>query len=132
MQTLDNKTVFIPNGDLANASIINFSKTPHLRVDMRFGIGYGDDIKKAKDILTDLAKKDKRVIQDKKDKVPLVAVAELGDSSVNFEFRVWVKNSDYWAVYFDMQEAVKLAFDAAGISIPFPQRDVHIINGKTD
>ena len=90
---------------------------------MVFGIGYGDDIKKAKDILSRILSEDDRVL---KDPAPTVAVSELADSSVNFVVRPWVKTSDYWAVYFDTHQKVKEAFDAEGISIPFPQRDIHM------
>ena len=125
LKTPDNKTIFIPNGNLSNGSITNFSTEDTRRVDFVFGIGYGDDIKKAKDILNDLIKNDSRILGDPD---PMVVVSELGDSSVNFTVRVWVNASDYWGVFFDMQENVKLTFDAQGISIPFPQRDVHVFN----
>lgn len=90
---------------------------------MVFGIGYGDDLLQAKKLLEQLAAEDKRILQEP---ATVVAVSELGDSSVNFVVRPWVNSADYWAVMFDFTEAVKLRFDAAGISIPFPQMDVHI------
>ncbi len=121
--TGDNKTVIVPNGNVIGNSIINYSSQKTRRVDMVFGIGYDDDIKKAKAVLTEIVTKDKRVL---KDPAPTVAVSELGDSSVNFVVRPWVATADYWAVYFDTHEAVKERFDAEGISIPFPQRDVHV------
>ena len=92
---------------------------------MKFGIGYGDDIKKAKDVLNAIVNADSRVF---KDPAPMVVVSELADSSVNFAVRAWVKSADYWGLYFDMQEKVKLEFDKQGISIPFPQRDIHVFN----
>jgi len=125
LKSPDNKTIFIPNGNLSNGSITNFTAEETRRVDLVFGIGYGDDIKKAKNILNELIKKDSRILHDP---ASMVVVSELGDNSVNFTMRVWVKSSDYWGVYFDMQENVKLTFDAQGISIPFPQRDVHVYN----
>ena len=121
--TLDNKTVIIPNGTLAGGTIVNLSAQPIRRITLTFGIGYGDDLKKAKEILEKIMKEDTRVLQDP---APMAAVEELADSSVNFTFRPWVKSEDYWDVYFDMIEKVKLTFDAEGISIPFPQHDVHL------
>ena len=88
-----------------------------------FGIGYGDDIKKAKEVLTGLVKEDSRIL---KDPAPLIAVSSLGDSSVNFAVKVWCDNAKYWSIYYDMQEKVKLTFDQENISIPFPQTDVHL------
>jgi small conductance mechanosensitive channel len=123
LKTFDNKTIFIPNGPLSNGSITNYSTEPQRRVDMTFGIGYGDDIKKAKDILQKLVDGDGRIL---KDPAPMIALSELGDSSVNFVVRPWVKGADYWGVFFDMHEKVKLEFDKQGISIPFPQQDVHL------
>jgi len=129
LKTPDNKTIFIPNGNLSNGSLTNFSTENTRRVDWVFGIGYGDDIKKAKDILNDLIKQDSRIMGDPES---MVVVSELGDSSVNFTVRVWVKSSDYWGVYFAMQEKVKMTFDAQGISIPFPQSDVHVYNHSSN
>ncbi len=125
LKTPDNKTIIIPNGVLSNGSITNFSTEPTRRVDMVFGIGYGDDIKKTKDLLSSIVNSDERVLKDPE---PLVVVSSLGDSSVNFTVRVWCNSGDYWGLFFDMQEKVKLEFDNAGISIPFPQRDVHVFN----
>lgn len=122
MRSGDNREIIVPNGALFDGTITNFSKRETRRVDMVFGIGYGDDIKKAKEILNRLIDEDERIL---KDPAPLVAVAELADSSVNFNVRPWCKTSDYWNVYFDFHEKVKLTFDAEGISIPYPQMDVH-------
>ncbi len=127
MLTPDNKKIIIPNGGLSNASITNYSAQPTRRVDMVFGIGYDDDIKKAKELLETIVTGDERVL---KDPIHQIAVSELADSSVNFVVRPWVNAADYWDVYFDMHEKIKLEFDKAGISIPFPQRDVHIYNEK--
>ncbi len=123
LKTFDNKTIFIPNAALSNGNITNYSIEPTRRVDMTFGIGYNDDLKKAKQILTEMVEKDERIL---KEPAPTVALAELGDSSVNFAVRVWVKQEDFWNVYYDFQENVKLTFDAQDISIPYPQRDVHL------
>lgn len=127
LATPDNKTIIIPNAKLTGDNIINFSTKGTRRADMVFGIGYDDDIDKAREIIIDILSNDERVLKDP----PLqVAVSELGDSSVNFVARAWVNAGDYWAVVFEGTEAVKKRFDAAGISIPFPQRDVHLYEHK--
>jgi small conductance mechanosensitive channel len=123
LTTVDNRRVIIPNAVLSNNSLINVNIEPIRRVDFTFGIGYGDDLKKAKDILNRIAENDNRVL---KDPARTVVLSELADSSVNFTVRLWVNTADYWDVYFDTHETVKLAFDAEGISIPFPQQDVHM------
>ena len=123
MRTGDNKAIIIPNSRITSGNITNYSAKDTRRVDMVFGIGYGDDIKKAKDILMELITDDERILKDPE---PLVAVSELGDSSVNFVVRPWVNSADFWGVKFDYTEAVKLRFDKEGISIPFPQQDVHL------
>lgn len=122
LKTPDNKTVILPNSPVSTGAIVNFSTEPQRRVDMVFGIGYGDDIDGAKATLNELIAEDGRIL---KDPVPQVVVAELADSSVNFKVRAWAKTADYWGIYFDMHERVKKTFDAKGISIPFPQMDVH-------
>lgn len=127
MLTPDNKTIIIPNGAISNGIITNFSEQDTRRVDMVFGIGYNDDIQKAKAALNAIVDADERVL---KDPAPQVVVAELADSSVNFKVRTWCNSGDYWGIYFDMQEKVKEVFDKEGISIPFPQRDVHIFNSN--
>ena len=123
MKTPDNKKVIIPNSKITGDTITNYSAKDTRRVDMVFGIGYGDDIKKAKDTLMQIITSDSRVL---KDPAPVVAVSELADSSVNFVVRPWVNTADYWNVYFDITEKVKMTFDQQGISIPFPQTDVHL------
>ncbi|MBT8126259.1 MAG: mechanosensitive ion channel [Gammaproteobacteria bacterium] len=123
MRTGDNKEVIVPNGQIFGGIITNYSKRDTRRVDMVFGIGYGDDIRKAKDIIAGIVAADERIL---KDPAPLIAVGELADSSVNFNVRPWVKSGDYWGVYFDLNEKIKLAFDENGISIPFPQMDVYL------
>ncbi|MBU2965858.1 mechanosensitive ion channel [Amphritea sp. 2_MG-2023] len=122
MRTGDNKEVIVPNGNIYSGVITNYSARDTRRVDMVFGIGYGDDLKKAKALLEEIVTSDERVLQDP---APVIAVSELADSSVNFVVRPWVNAADYWAVKFDTTESVKLRFDQEGISIPFPQMDVH-------
>jgi len=123
MLTPDNKEVIVPNGGIYSGNITNYSIRPTRRVDMVFGIGYGDDLLKAKKVLQEMVTEDERILTDP---APQIAVGELGDSSVNFVVRPWVNTSDYWGVKLDFTEKVKLRFDAEGISIPFPQMDVHI------
>ena len=123
LKTPDNKTIILPNASVSNGNITNYSTEPRRRVDMTFGIGYDDDLKKAKQILQDMVENDDRIL---KDPAPVVVVSELADSSVNFAVRAWVNAGDYWDVYFDFQEKVKLTFDEQGISIPYPQQDVHL------
>lgn len=123
LRTGDNKEIILPNGAIYGSAIINYSARETRRVDMVFGIGYDDDIREAKKILERLVMEDSRIL---KDPTPVVALGELADSSVNFVVRPWVASSDYWAVMWDMNEKVKLAFDEAGISIPYPQMDLHV------
>jgi small conductance mechanosensitive channel len=124
----DNKTIIVPNAKLTEDNIVNWTIKGTRRVDMVMGIGYGDDIDKARQVINDVLAAESRLL---KDPAPLVAVVELADSSVNFVVRPWVKASDYWGVYFDLTEKMKKAFDANGISIPFPQRDVHVYEHKS-
>jgi small conductance mechanosensitive channel len=124
-RTPDNREVIVPNGAIYGGTITNFSARDTRRVDMVFGIGYGDDIRKAKDVIQEILDNDARIL---KEPAPLIAVGELADSSVNFNVRPWVKSGDYWGVKFDLTEGIKLAFDAQGISIPYPQMDVHTGN----
>lgn len=123
LHTGDNKLVIIPNGSIYSSNIINYSAMGTRRIDMVFGIGYGDDMKKARDIITQVVAADERVLKDPE---TLIAVGELGASSVNFYVRPWVKAEDFWDVKFALTEAIKQAFDDNGISIPFPQMDVHM------
>jgi small conductance mechanosensitive channel len=127
VDTFDNRRIIIPNGQLANASLTNLSAYETRRCDMSFGIGYGDDIDKAKAICKRLIEEDERALKDPE---PLIVVGALGESSVDLTVRAWTKSADLWPFYWDMHEKVKKAFDAEGITIPFPQRDVHMI--KTD
>lgn len=120
---VDKSKIIVPNSAIIGGNITNFSEREIRRVDHILGIGYGDDLKKAKEVLLEIIANEPRALQEP---APLVAVAELGESSVNLTFRVWVKADEYWDVYFDTLERAKLAFDANGISIPFPQMDVHL------
>ncbi len=126
--TADNKVIMIPNSSVASGNITNFSKKETRRVDFVFGIGYDDDLKLAKQTLQEIINDDARVL---KDPASFIGVGELGDSSVNFTVRVWVKASDYWGVHFDTIEKVKLTFDEIGISIPYPQMDIHMQSQST-
>ncbi|UCE30615.1 MAG: mechanosensitive ion channel [Burkholderiales bacterium] len=123
LKTPDNKTIIIPNGQITSGTIVNYSAKDTRRVDMTFGIGYGDDIDKAKGVIRDVLGADPRVLPEP---APVIAVVALADSSVNIVARPWVKSSDYWGVLTDTHENIKKQFDAQGISIPFPQRDVHL------
>lgn len=123
MRTGDNKEMIVPNGAIYGGVIINYSAKETRRIDMVFGIGYGDDIKKAKEIMQNILNDDDRILDEPES---LIALSELADSSVNFIVRPWVKSGDYWAVKFDVTEKIKLAFDEVGISIPYPQMDIHL------
>lgn len=125
-KTPDNKQVIVPNGAITSGVITNYSTKPERRIDMVVGVGYGDDLSKVKKVLTKIVEGDKRVL---KDPAPTIAVSELADSSVNLVVRPWVKAEDYWATRFDLTETIKTTFDKEGISIPFPQRDLHIVDG---
>jgi small conductance mechanosensitive channel len=122
LTTPDNKEVTVPNSAVIGNNITNYSARPTRRVDLVFGVSYGDDLRKAKKLLEDIIAADERILLDP---APTIAVGELADSSVKFLVRPWVKSEDYWAVSWDTIEAVKLRFDEAGITIPFPQMDVH-------
>ncbi len=128
LKTPDNKTVIIPNSPLSTGSLINFNLEPTRRVDLVFGIGYGDDIDKARAVIKGVVDADSRVLKDPE---PFIKVGALADSSVNFTVRLWVDSDDFWPVHFETIEAVKKAFDAEGVSIPFPQRDVHLYSQNT-
>jgi small conductance mechanosensitive channel len=125
--TPDNKTVIIPNAQITSDVITNYSSKGTRRADMVIGIGYQDDIDKARAIISDVLSEDDRIL---KEPAINIAVAELADSSVNFTVRPWVKAEDYWNVVFDATENIKKRFDAEGVSIPFPQRDIHVYEHK--
>jgi len=125
LKTFDNKIIIIPNGPLGNNTIINYSKQTTRLVEWIFGIGYDDDIDKAREIIRKTIFTDARVLNREN---PFINLAELGDSSVNFKVRAEVELAEYWAVFFEMTEKVKKAFDSEGITIPYPQRDVHLFS----
>jgi small conductance mechanosensitive channel len=127
LNTPDNKTVIVPNSGVTGGNIVKGTAKGTRRADMVFGIGYDDDIDKAKQIIAEVLGKDDRILKDPPIKI---AVSELADSSVNIVVRPWVSIENYWGVYFDAMENIKKAFDAAGISIPYPQRDVHLYEHK--
>ncbi len=127
LKTPDNKTVIVPNAKLTGDNITNFTVKGTRRVDFVFGIGYGDDIDKARGIIKEIIDQDERVMKEPE---PAIIVSELADSSVNLTVRAWTSANDYWSFYFDTIEKVKKQFDAQGVSIPFPQRDVHLYEHK--
>ena len=127
LKTGDNKTIIIPNAKLSGDNIINYSAQTRRRVDMTVGVAYDANLSQVRDVLKDIISKESRVHSDPE---PLIAVAELADNSVNFIVRVWTDTGDYWGVKFAMTETIKNRFDEAGIGIPFPQRDIHIVSGQ--
>ncbi len=123
LKTPDNRVVIVPNSNITSSSITNFSAEATRRLDMVFGIGYDDDIKKAKEILETVLKSKDYILDEP---APVVAVLELGESSINIAARPWVNSSDYWKAHFELHEEIKELFDDAGLTIPFPQRDLHV------
>ncbi len=121
--TPDNKRIILPNAPISNGAIINYTSESIRRVDFSFGIGYEDDIDIAKAVIQNIVSNHNKVL---KEPSPMVAVGELGDSSVNITVRVWTKTEDYWDVFFNLNETVKKEFDSNDITIPYPQTDVHI------
>ncbi len=127
LRTGDNRTIIVPNSQIYSGTIVNNSARPTRRIDLVIGIGYEDDIRKARRLLEELLQKDERILDDP---APAVALAELADSSVNFNVRPWVRTEDYWSVRSDLLQAIKETFDAEDISIPYPQQDVHLFQAK--
>ena len=127
IHTVDNKVVIVPNGSLSNDVITNYSKEPKRRIELIFGIGYDDDMTAAKELIKAEIDKDSRIDADPE---PLIVISELADSSVKITVRVWTNAGDLWPVRFALIENVKRSFDTNGVSIPFPQRDVHIIKSE--
>jgi small conductance mechanosensitive channel len=123
LKSADNKTIIIPNGGLSTSSVTNYSTEERRRVDWTFGIGYGDSVDKAREVLQRLCDDDELILKDPK---VLIAVSELGDSSVNFTVRAWVESPNYWSVFFRMNENVYKIFEKEGLNIPYPQMDVHM------
>ena len=126
LKTGDNKIIIVPNAKLSGDNITNYSAMETRRVDMTVGVAYDADLSHVKKVLNEIISQDGRILAEPASQV---AVAELADSSVNFVVRVWTKSADYWAVKFDMTETIKNRFDAEGIGIPFPQREIHIVSG---
>lgn len=124
LTTVDNRAVIVPNDSILSATIINFSARESRRIDLTIGVSYNDDLGKVKKVLEDIVTKDDRILEEP---ACTIAVAELGESSVNLVVRPWVKTAEYWDVRFDLIERIKTRFDAEGISIPYPQRDLHIV-----
>ncbi|MGW8160956.1 MAG: mechanosensitive ion channel family protein [Desulfobulbales bacterium] len=127
--TPDNQLIIVPNSKIMGDIITNINAKPTRRIDLTVGISYSDDMAKTKEILARLANEDSRILTDP---APAIAVAELADSSVNLIFRPWVKTGDYWDVRFALTEKIKNSLDEAGISIPFPQHDVHLFVDKNE
>ena len=127
--TPDNLEITVPNGAIFGGKIVNVSARPTRRIDMVFGIGYTDDIAKARSLIMTAMAQDSRIL---KEPAPTVSLAELADSSVNLNVRPWVNSADYWNVRSDLMENIKSAFDKSGISIPFPQRDVHLYSTQQE
>ncbi|MGX4600623.1 mechanosensitive ion channel family protein [Faecalimicrobium sp. JNUCC 81] len=125
LTTVDNKVILIPNGALSNGSLINYSTKETRRVDLMFSVGYENDINHVKKVLTDIVNKHDLILDDPK---KFIGVTAHGASSVDFAVRVWCKTENYWAIHFDLLEQVKNKFDEEGISIPYPQMDLHFKN----
>jgi small conductance mechanosensitive channel len=126
-KTGDNKQIIVPNGQIMDSIITNYSANDQRRVDMAVGVSYDDDLDTVRATLNELIAAEDRILSDP---APTVAVSELADSSVNFVVRPWVRTADYWGVMFDLTEAIKKRFDKEGISFPFPQRDVHLYKAE--
>ncbi len=124
LRTLDNKVVYLPNGNLSTSQIVNFSEKDLRRVDLKFSISYSDDFEKAKAVIADVCAQNELILKDPE---PSIRVSEQSASSIDISTKVWCKNADYWTVNFDMLENVKKAFDQNGITIPFNQLDVHVV-----
>jgi len=129
LKTPDNKKIIVPNSKMTGDNIVNYSANDIRRVDLKIGVGYQDDIDKVKQVITSVLEKDERIL---KDPPTVIAVIEMGDSSVNFAVRPWVKTPEYWNVYFNVIENIKKSFDAEGITIPFPQQDVHLFHHEKE
>ncbi|MBF0349919.1 MAG: mechanosensitive ion channel [SAR324 cluster bacterium] len=129
MRTPDNKVVVVPNSTMMADKIINYVSKPTRRIDFVFGVAYNSDLKKVKNILKDILEQHDKVL---KDPIPVIGLLEMADSSLNIAVRPWIKTPDYWEVYFDIMEKVKNRFDEEGISIPFPQRDVHLFTHPSE
>jgi small conductance mechanosensitive channel len=125
MRSGDNKEIIVPNGQIIGSTITNYSTKETRRIDLIICVGYNDDLKIVRHVLEDILSKDERILKDPE---PTIGVGELADNSVNFVVRPWVKSDDYWPTLFDLNETIKLRFDSEGISIPYPQQDIHMHN----
>lgn len=128
LKTPDNRVIIVPNSSIMNGSIVNFSRESTRRLDLVIGISYDADIRLAKQIMEEIVNADERIL---KDPACVIAVAELADSSVNFNLRPWVASADYWNVRADLLEKIKYAFDEKGVGIPYPQMDVHLFKQES-
>ncbi|MEO0365525.1 MAG: mechanosensitive ion channel domain-containing protein [Pseudomonadota bacterium] len=129
LTTPDNRRIVVPNASVTSGSIVNFSILDKRRIDLTIGVGYGDDLKVAEKVLRDCVDADERILTTE---TTTIAVSELADSSVNFVVRPWVKTGDYWPVRFDLLRNIKISLDEAGVSIPFPQREVTIVKSESE
>jgi small conductance mechanosensitive channel len=129
LNTPDNRRIIVPNGQITGDTITNFSAYDTRRIDLIIGVGYGDDLKVARDTIEKTITAHEKVLDDP---APAILLMELGDSSVNFAVRPWVKASDYWVVRSELLESIKVKLEAAGCEIPFPQRDVHLYRADSD
>ncbi len=129
LDTPDNTRVIVPNSILSNSSMVNYSYNPTRRVDFTFGVGYGDDIDRVKEILAGIAGSQAGVFEDPP---PQVVMGEHGESAVIFYLRMWCAKENYWTIYFEVLEKVKKAFDREGINIPYPQRDIHLVGSENE
>ncbi len=127
LKTIDNKNVVIPNSTVSNNSIVNYTANSTRRIDFKFGVGYDDDIFKVKEVLNRIADEHPLILKDPEHQVVL---SEHGDSSVNFVVKAWCNAEDYWTIYYEVMEKVKVEFDKQGINIPYPQMDVHMVSNK--
>jgi len=127
LKSPDNRVIIVPNARITADNIVNYSEKEMRRMDLIFGVSYGDDLQKVKDVIYDVLKADQRILTDPP---PTVAVMDLADSSVNFAVRPWVPTGEYWNIFFDLKETIKKRFDTEGITIPFPQQDVHLYEVK--
>jgi small conductance mechanosensitive channel len=123
LTTFDNKTIFLPNGQVANSSLVNFTGQEHRRVDIAVGISYKDNVTHARSVVMKVIEADSRILNEP---APQIIVTSFGDNSVNIAIRVWTKTEDYWLVFADLMEKIKIAFEQNSISIPFPQRDIYL------
>lgn len=127
LRTVDNKSVVMPNGKIISGDIINYSRHPVRRIDLTIGVGYNADISEVKEVIMGVITLDKRIMKNHDITVRLI---EMAASSLNFTVRVWVRNEEYWNVYFDLLESIKISLDKSSIAIPFPQIDIHLHKGK--